>query len=65
MFQPNLRPVFIQDLDNGRRLGKLEDYANVIKICQASDLVNLAGAFPVDPSEVDQDEKHLYRFRDR
>ncbi len=60
LFQPNSGPIFIQDLDNGRRLGKLEDYANIIKICQASDMVNLAGSFPVDPSDVNQDEKHLF-----
>ncbi len=60
LFQPNSGPLFIQDLDNGRRLGKLEDYVNIIKICQTSDMVNLAGSFPVDPSDVNQDEKYLF-----
>lgn len=35
-------------------------FANVIKICHASDVVKLIGSFPVDPSDVGLDEKHLY-----
>ncbi|MDP4127988.1 MAG: trimethylamine methyltransferase family protein, partial [Bacillota bacterium] len=39
--QPNVGPVYIQDLDRGRRLATLEDYANIQKLCQAYDVVNL------------------------
>ena len=52
LVQPNAGPVYIQDLDNGRRLAKLEDYRNIMKLCQASDVINLVGAHPVDPSDV-------------
>ncbi|ATW27444.1 trimethylamine methyltransferase family protein [Candidatus Formimonas warabiya] len=59
LIQPNAGPVYIQDLDRGRRLALLEDYCNIQKLCQASDVVNLAGHIPVNPSDVNQQEKHL------
>jgi len=60
LLQPNGGPVFIQDLDKGRRPATLEDFANIIKLCQAGDEVSLVGSFPVDPSDVKQAEKHLH-----
>ena len=60
LLQPNGGPVFIQDLDNGRRIATLEDFANIIKLCQASDIVSLVGSFPVDPGDVKPDKKHLH-----
>ncbi len=60
LLQPNSGPVFIQDLDQGRRTATLEDFANIIKLCQASDIVSLVGSFPVDPGDINPDQKHLY-----
>lgn len=60
LIQPNAGPIYIQDIDRGRRLALLEDYCNIQKLCQASDVVNLAGHIPVDPSDVNQHEKHLH-----
>ena len=60
LLQPNGGPVFIQDLDKGRRPATLEDFANIIKLCQAGDEVSLVGSFPVEPSDVNQAEKHLH-----
>ena len=60
LLQPNGGPVFIQDLDHGRRTATIEDFANIIKLCQASDIVSLIGSFPVDPGDINPDEKHLY-----
>lgn len=60
LLQPNSGPVFIQDLDHGRRTATLEDFANIIKLCQASDMVSLVGSFPVDPGDIYPDQKHLY-----
>ncbi len=54
------KKVDIQDLDKGRRPALLEDFANIQKLCQASDLVNIVGSAPVDPHDVKPDEKHLY-----
>jgi trimethylamine--corrinoid protein Co-methyltransferase len=64
LLQPNGGPVFIQDLERGRKKGTLEDFANVIKICHASDIVKLIGSFPVDPSDVSPDDKHLHIMRE-
>ncbi|HCY86826.1 MAG TPA: trimethylamine--corrinoid methyltransferase [Desulfobacteraceae bacterium] len=60
LVQPNVGPVFIQDLDHGRRKATMEDYVNVIKICQAGQYVHLNGTIPVDPSDVDSQTKHLH-----
>ena len=59
LLQPNSGPVFIQDLDHGRRTATIEDFANIIKLCQASDIVSLVGAFPVDPGHLNPDKKHF------
>jgi len=59
LVQPNAGPVYIQDLDGGRRLGTIEDYANIVKLCQSSDVVSLVGAHPVNPSDIPDNVKHL------
>ena len=59
-------PVFVQDLDRGRRKATLEDYANIMKICQAGEHIHLNGTIPVDPSDVDPEKKassHALRNR--
>ncbi|MDQ7095163.1 trimethylamine methyltransferase family protein [Desulfosporosinus sp. PR] len=60
LIQPNVGPVFIQDMDYGRREATLADYANIQKLCQASDAVDLAGTIPVDPADVPIADKHLH-----
>lgn len=60
LVQPNVGPVFIQDMDRGRREATLEDYANIQKLCQASDVVDLVGTIPVDPSDIPRSDKHLH-----
>jgi trimethylamine---corrinoid protein Co-methyltransferase len=60
LVQPNVGPVYIEDIDNGRRLATIEDYANIIKLCQASPVVNLNGSIPVDPSDVASNEKYIH-----
>jgi len=59
LVQPNVGPVYIQDMDNGRRLATIDDFANIQKLCQASEVVNIAGTIPVDPSDVPSEQKHL------
>ncbi|WFD11554.1 trimethylamine methyltransferase family protein [Tepidibacter hydrothermalis] len=56
---PNNGPIYIQDLDNGKRLGTMEDLINLYKLCQAFDVVDIIGAIPVDPSDIDNNGKHL------
>ncbi len=60
LVQPNAGAVDIQDIDNGRRLATIEDYGNIMKLAQASDIVTLVGAHPVNPSNVPDEFKHLY-----
>ena len=57
--QPNGGVVDIQDMDKGRRPALLADFANIQKLCQASDVVSLVGSFPVEPRDVDPQKKHL------
>ena len=56
----NVGPVFVQDTDKGQRRGKLEDYSNFQKIFQASNVFNVSGSNPIDPSDVDANYQHLY-----
>ncbi len=58
--QPNAGAVYIQDLDHGRRLATIEDYGNMMKLAQRSDIINLVGAHPLNPSDVPDEYKHLY-----
>lgn len=52
-------PVFIQDIENGRRHGKMADLVNLYKLGQAGDVANVIGQIPVDPSDVTGDGKSL------
>ena len=58
--QPNAGAVYIHDAANGKRKATLEDFANIVKICQGLDSVTLNGSLPVDPSDIEGDDKHLY-----
>ncbi len=60
LIQPNLGPVYIQDLDLGRRKATIDDYGNIQKLCQYSRVVDLVGSIPVNPSDVPQKKKHLH-----
>lgn len=57
---PNVGCVFCEDLDQGKRRGLLEDYANFQKLSQASDICKLTGATPVAPDDVEASERALY-----
>jgi trimethylamine---corrinoid protein Co-methyltransferase len=59
---PNNGPIYIQDIENGRRPGRMEDLINLYKLCQASDICDLVGAIPVAPGDLDQPGKHLAIF---
>ncbi|MBT4285867.1 MAG: trimethylamine--corrinoid methyltransferase [Deltaproteobacteria bacterium] len=58
LFQPNLGPVYVHDLDHGRRNGTKADFVNFQKLTQASQVIQLAGALPVDACDLPQKEKH-------
>ena len=56
---PTQGPIYIQDLDGGRRLGTLSDLVKLFKLCQASAVCDVIGAIPVAPSDVTKKERHL------
>ncbi len=60
LVQPNGGPVFIQDLDNGRRLSKMEDFINIHKLMQNGGVADLAGFSPVDPSDIPLDVRPVH-----
>ncbi len=51
--EPSNGPVFAHDMERGRRTGTLQDLINFYKLAQASDVCDIAGAVPVEPSELD------------
>lgn len=57
---PNVGCVFCEDLDNGKRRGLLQDYANFQKLSQASEICKLTGATPVAPDDIEASERALY-----
>lgn len=57
--EPNVGCVYAQDLDNGRRPGKLADYANFQKLCQSSTVARLVGATPIAITDVPDNEKNM------
>lgn len=58
--QPNAGAVYIQDTDHGRRLATIDDYGNMMRLAQASDVINIVGAHPLNPANVPDEFKHLY-----
>lgn len=60
LIQPNVGPVYVQDIENGRHPATIEDYANIIKLCHASPEVQLNGSIPTDPHDVPVGKKHLH-----
>ena len=56
---PNVGCVFVEDMDGGKRMGVLEDYANFQKLSQSSEIVKLTGATPIAPSDVEATERAL------
>jgi trimethylamine--corrinoid protein Co-methyltransferase len=59
LLQPAAGPVYVHDLDRGRRQGALQDYTNLQKIYQAEDVFDLVGMIPCEPGDVSQDRKHF------
>ena len=57
---PNAGNIYVQDLDKGRRLAKLEDVVKIQTIHQLSDVTDFVGNNPCDPSDIDTLRKHLH-----
>ena len=59
LVQPAAGPVYVHDLDRGRRPGTLQDYGSLQKIYQSMDVFDLVGMIPCEPDDVSQDRKHF------
>lgn len=64
LVQPPVGAVYIRDMDRGRRPALLEDFANIIKLCQGGAAIALNGSIPVNPSDVPVDRRHLLMMRE-
>ncbi|MBM4235816.1 MAG: trimethylamine--corrinoid methyltransferase [Firmicutes bacterium] len=58
--EPNVGCVFAHSIDHGRWPGTREDYANIQKLHQSSTLPTVVGATPIQISDADVNEKHLF-----
>jgi trimethylamine--corrinoid protein Co-methyltransferase len=60
--EPSNGPVFAQDIKGGKRKGTMEDLINFYKLAQTSDVCDVSGAIPVEPSDIDAKGRHLRIF---
>jgi len=56
--------VYIQDMDSGKRKAVLTDLANIYKLGQASRVCNVLGQVPVEPSDIEAENRYLYITRE-
>jgi len=59
----NNGPIYIQDLDKGRRPGTMEDLINLYKLGQQSKICSIVGQIPVEPSDVKNPHRYLDIFK--
>lgn len=53
-------PVNVTDLDRGRRKGTLKDMEDLVKIYQASNVMNMNSNSGVEANDIDTRNRHLY-----
>ena len=59
----NNGPIYIQDLDMGRRPGTMKDLINLYKLGQQSKICSIVGQIPVEPGEVKNPHRYLDIFK--
>jgi len=59
----NNGPIYIQDLDRGRRPGTMEDLVNLYKLGQHSPTCSIVGQIPVEPGDVKNPHRYLDIFK--
>lgn len=59
----NNGPIYIQDNETGRRLGKRSDLINLYKLAHQSNTCTIVGQIPVEPSDITGDRRHLEILR--
>lgn len=58
-FAPVGGPPFVSDLDLGRRPGTFADQCNLIRLHQSLNVLHLAGAAPVEATDLPAESRHL------
>ncbi len=61
-FAPTSGPPNIMDIHNGRRAGTLDDFCNLIKLCQSFDVIHSLGG-AVEPQDVPVHLRHYETTR--
>lgn len=61
-FAPTSGPPNIMDIHRGRRAGTLEDYCNLIKLCQSFDVIHSLGG-AVEPQDSPVQDRHYETTR--
>ena len=59
----NNGPIYIQDMDLGRRLGTMDDLINLYKLAQQSSTCSIVGQIPVEPADITHPLRDLDIFR--
>ena len=57
---PSAGNIYVQDLDQGRRIAKIDDVRRIQSIHQMSNVIDFVGNNPCDPSDIDPSQRHLY-----
>ncbi len=59
---PTSGPPNIMDIENGRRAGTLQDFCNLMKLCQSFEVIQVLGG-AVEPQDVHVNVRHLEVMR--
>jgi len=59
VFAPIGGAPFVEDLDNGRRYGTMEDFENFVKLSHSSPAIHHAGFHHCEPTDVAVNKRHL------
>ena len=59
---PTSGPPNIMDIENGRRAGTLEDFCNLMKLCQSFEVIQVLGG-AVEPQDIPVHVRHLEVMR--
>ena len=60
---PGNGTMSIIEADGSKRPSNTMDFDNIIKLCQSSDIVDMVGAIPVEPSDMPDSSRHLHLLR--
>jgi trimethylamine--corrinoid protein Co-methyltransferase len=61
-FAPTSGPPNIMDTAGGRRAGTLEDFCNLVKLCQSFEVIHILGG-ATEPQDIDVKVRHLHVTR--